>query len=144
MARGESETASQLARQHERARHAEHVAHREQPDDDEEAPVGPGQHAREIHRGHLVAQEPVGDDGQGHHQKRALQDVPAVSCAQERADERCRQKIERRPGRMLASASARSSGDERRPGRAGASVTTIAGMRNTSDPGTHITTPAMT
>ena len=50
VARGESEAASQLARQHERARHAEHVAHREQPDDDEEAPVGPGQHAREIHR----------------------------------------------------------------------------------------------
>ena len=64
MARGESETASQLARQHERARHAEHVAHREQPDDDEEAPVGPGQDAREIHRGHLVAHEPVGDDGE--------------------------------------------------------------------------------
>ena len=98
VARGKSEPASELARQHERARHAEHVAHREQSDDDEEAPVGPRQHAGEIHRRHLIAQQPVGDDHRGHHEKDALQHVPAVSCAQECTDERYLQQIERRPG----------------------------------------------
>ena len=107
------EAASQLARQHERARHAEHVADREQPDDDEEAPVGPGQHAGEIHRRHLVAQEPVGDDGDGQRpgarpagragRVRARRNAPTSGMAQ-KIESRARPRLD------AASASARSSG----------------------------------